>query len=538
MSISARIEQTIESWTELWKERMRGFLISVVDLGVQALLKAIGKSTSRILRPVIEEMEATGKVPEALKPLFEEMKAPTGEAGAAIGMLMGGSVAGGATTSILAPWFALINQVMSGKFPWQLFDPTVAFALYFRNIMTKDDLYDMMRRAGWRDDWTEAYEHFYHPRLDPGSVITAWRRDKVKYEKLFTDLKDMGWSDDRIEALKFATLVYPAPRDLIEFQAHEVFEPKMIEKYGLKDELEELERERFYEIGMPDQLIDEHWINHWVHPAWGQVLDMYHRGELSYDDVWAWFRVVEIPPYWRDKMIAISWSLPNRIETRMMARYGLVDKEWLVGHLERIGLHEDYRSIAADFMLAMGVRMDIAARYSKGYLTADEVKSEIAAFGMSEEINERLYQWIVKNTEGERVEGERDLTKAEIYAGVKKEVISWDEGLELLEDLGYDRDEAEFILKVRVGVAEGSPDTFTEFKDWTQGYRKARGLEAKVPPTELIEAGKALREAEIARKEAIDKGIKAEKLAPYEKAVSDASYRYKQLLTKWKAEGG
>ncbi|MBA7706569.1 hypothetical protein ES703_115423 [subsurface metagenome] len=60
------------------------------------------------------------------------------------------------------------------------------------------------------------------------------------------------------------------------------------------------------------------------------------------------------------------------------------------------------------------------------------------------------------------------------------------------------------------------------------------GLEAKIPPPELIEAGKALKEAETARKEAIDKGIKEEKLAPYEKAVSDASYRYRQLLTKWK----
>ncbi|GAJ25102.1 unnamed protein product, partial [marine sediment metagenome] len=28
--------------------------------------------------------------------------------------------------------------------------------------------------------------------------------------------------------------------------------------------------------------------------------------------------------------------------------------------------------------------------------------------------------------------------------------------------------------------------------------------------------------------------FKAEKLAPYEKAVSDAQYRYRQLLTKWK----
>jgi len=286
----------------------------------------------------------------------------------------------------------------------------------------------------------------------------------------------------------------------------------------------------------------------------------------------------------------------------MMARYGLVDKAWLVEHLKRIGLHEDYRSIAADFMLAMGIRMDISSRFSKGWLTADEVKSEIATFGMSKDINERLYSWIVKNVAGDRVEGEKDLTKTEIYAGVKKGVITWDEGLDLLQDMGYEANEAQYILEVRVGTTEelavttkqrdltkadilgaikkgimsisegrqmlvdmgysqgeadilimakldiselsefqaamvgASPVTYIDFKRRTQGYRRAQGMEYKIPPPELIEAGKALREAETARKEAIGKGIKDEKLAPYEKTVSDAQYRYRQLLIKWKEE--
>ncbi|GAI24413.1 unnamed protein product, partial [marine sediment metagenome] len=51
-------------------------------------------------------------------------------------------------------------------------------------------------------------------RLDPSSVITAWRRDETKYEKLFKDLKDQGWTDDRIEALKFFTLLRLDPRTI------------------------------------------------------------------------------------------------------------------------------------------------------------------------------------------------------------------------------------------------------------------------------------------------------------------------------------
>ncbi|GAH81529.1 unnamed protein product, partial [marine sediment metagenome] len=201
-------------------------------------------------------------------------------------------------------------------------------------------------------------------RLDPITAIRAYWRGIITEEKLTKTLGELGFSDDDTKFLRDVTHYYPTPGELVLWQAKEVYEPEMIAKYGLDAELEEVEREAFYKAGMTDDQIVNHWRAHWVHPAWGQVLDMYHRGELTYDDVYRWFRVVEIPPYWRDKLIAISWDLPNRIETRMMARYGLVDKPWLVKHLERIGLHEDYRSIAADFMLAMGIRMDLSARYS------------------------------------------------------------------------------------------------------------------------------------------------------------------------------
>ncbi|GAI86690.1 unnamed protein product, partial [marine sediment metagenome] len=163
-----------------------------------------------------------------------------------------------------------------------------------------------------------------------------------------------------------------------------------------------------------------------------------------------------------------------------------------------------------------------------------DVRSELTALGMPYDRVEEMIQTKIKPTQPERVEGEKDLTKAEIYAGVKKGVIGWDEGLDLLQDLGYGLEEAQFILEVRVGVAEGSPETYSEFKEWTQRYRLAMGLEAKIPPIELQEAEKALKEAEAELKAKIAEGLKEEKLLPYLKAKDDAAYRYRQLLTQWR----
>ena len=136
-------------------------------------------------------------------------------------------------------------------------------------------------------------------RLDPISVITAWRRDPKKYESLFHDIKEQGWSDERIEAWKDITRIMPAPRDYVGFLAHEVFEKDMIEKYGLLSEWEKIDKEPAKKIGLLEDELKLYWMDHWEHPEWGTIRELRHRDQITDQDVKDWFRIVEILEYWR-----------------------------------------------------------------------------------------------------------------------------------------------------------------------------------------------------------------------------------------------
>ncbi|GAI47361.1 unnamed protein product, partial [marine sediment metagenome] len=125
---------------------------------------------------------------------------------------------------------------------------------------------------------------------------------------------------------------------------------------------------------------------------------------------------------------------------------------------------------------------------------------------------ETMIQTKIKKVAGERVEPERTATATEIMKAVKKEYITRAEGVDRLARMGYSEDEAGFKLDVYIGVAEGSPETYMEFVDLTEKYRKVMGLEAKLPPPELIEAGKMLKEAKKAEAETREKGLKEAKL--------------------------
>jgi len=291
-------------------------------------------------------------------------------------------------------------------------------------------------------------------RLDPISVITAWRRDKPNYEKYFEDLKSLGWSDDRIEALKFVTLFYPAPADLIRWQAREVFEPEMIARYGLDDEFGAIEKEPFYKAGMTDEQILNYWRAHWEHASWQQVVEMLHRGFLTEAEVSDWFRVVEIPPFWRDKLIGISWNVPTRVDVRRWWDMRTITEE----RLREVYAHQGYHGKDLDdYVLWTKVYVaypDLLARWSKGWITIDEVRSELVGLGMPAERVEEMIQTKIKPAESERVSSERDLTKTDIYKGVKQGVILRGEGIELLMDLGFGEDEADYLLAINIPTDE------------------------------------------------------------------------------------
>jgi len=291
-------------------------------------------------------------------------------------------------------------------------------------------------------------------RLDPMSVITAWHRDPEAYEKYFDDLRDQGWDDERIEALKFFTLFYPSPMDLVNWQAKEVFEPNMIAKYGLKDELGELRREDFYKAGMSDEQIDNFWMAHWEHPEFRSVVEMLRRTDFSEEDMRAWFRLVEIPPYWRDKLIEISYEVPTRVDVRRWWDMRTITED----RLREVYTYQGYHGKDLDdYVLWTKVYVafpDLIARWKNGWITLDEVRAELTGYGMPADRLEELIETKVKPEGAAKTEAERDITKTDIYKGVKQGVITREEAIELLMDLGFDEDDADYLLTINIPTDE------------------------------------------------------------------------------------
>jgi len=286
---------------------------------------------------------------------------------------------------------------------------------------------------------------------------------------------------------QYQTLI-PGVGDLIRMAVREAFTPEIAEKFGQYEDYPEAITPWLEKQGLSAFWSKAHWAAHWDLPSVMLGYEMLHRGIITEDELKMLMRALDIMPFWRPKLIETSWAVPNRIEIRMMTRYLDMPKEQVMELLGKAGLHPDYRSDAADFMMIMGLSGYWSSMLSGGWMTPDNVKADIDKRGFRPETAERIYKSLVKANQGVRTTAEKELTKAEIIKGVKKNVITWDEGVERLADMNYSSDEAELVLAINLAAAAGSPETPADDLDLTQKWRKAVGLEAKPVSEELKKA--------------------------------------------------
>jgi len=176
--------------------------------------------------------------------------------------------------------------------------------------------------------------------------------------------------------------------------------------------------------------------------AESDIIDAYEFGLRSLDDVRAWYLEAGYSAEDADllaRLVYLKYEVPK---LRTLYRNGWINKQQLIKGLEELGIPEPRRT-------------EMAMNF-------------------------------IKAEQPERLRAERDLTKSEIIKGVKSGVITPQQAVYLLMDLGYDEWEAWYLLAIYKVVEAGDPEGYWEMRKIIELQKKARGLPAKEIPDELI----------------------------------------------------
>jgi hypothetical protein len=156
---------------------------------------------------------------------------------------------------------------------------------------------------------------------------------------------------------------------------------------------------------------------------------------------------------------------------------------------------------------------DLQAMYQKGIITGEQVVTELKKMEVPEYNARLLVQKITDQYQIDRLTTEKDLTKAEIIKGVKNNVLTTVQGVSLLVDIGYDENEAYYILAINKLVAASDPEGYWDMKRVTENLKKARGEKYMEVPEAVITLERQIKQTKLRIEEMKKKSESEENIA-------------------------
>jgi len=280
-------------------------------------------------------------------------------------------------------------------------DPMALVLGIFRDPTDETRIREELGKHGYNDERINTLIKTSKSIPSPGEYKNLFLRGEISESELHAGYKKYGFTDSEIAHLK--TLFYPIPGypDLVRMAVREAFYPDYVEEYGLLSELPAQFLEYAGKQGLSEEWAKHFWASHWELPSIMSGFEMLHRDVITPEQLDKLFMAVDIMPWWRDKLEAISYNPLTRVDVRRVFKMGIIGR--------------------------------------------DEVKRTYLDLGYDDEKAE----WLTVFTEMQNTEADRDLTKSEIVSAYDKKIINHTTCNDMLLDLGYSQDEVNIVIATK-----------------------------------------------------------------------------------------
>lgn len=247
----------------------------------------------------------------------------------------------------------------------------------------------------------------------------------------------------------------PGTSDMVLFGLREAFDPER-EKILLKPDAPDDFYTYMKEQGYSRYWAQKYWASHWVLPSIGQLNEMLHRRIITSDQWESYVRYNDVIKEAWPWLKAISYNPYTRVDTRRMWDLRLLTEDELKSNYLDLGYDETHADKMTIWTKVYVLATELRARFNKGWITEAEVRTALTEAGMPADRVSEYMEKILKADKAERVAAERDLTKTDITRSVKKGLLTKEEGISRLVDLGYDEDEATMIMDSTIKESIGA----------------------------------------------------------------------------------
>lgn len=229
--------------------------------------------------------------------------------------------------------------------------------------------------------------------LEIFSYITLYRRDKISKDQLTGYMSKLHLDPGEVENILTSSEFFPAPGDLVRFAVREVYSPEVAQKFGLFQDLPQKFIDESSKAGLPEEQARNFWAAHWELPSPLQGFAMLHRRIIDEDTLKLLLKALDVMPFWRDKMVDLSYNPLTRVDVRRMYGLGVLDEKGVYNAYLDVGYSPENAQLMTEFTTRYennendGItRANILKAYKEDLIERKELLSYLDILGYSEKV--------------------------------------------------------------------------------------------------------------------------------------------------------
>jgi hypothetical protein len=300
--------------------------------------------------------------------------------------------------------------------------------------------------------------------LTPDDVQEAWNRELISEATAIDQLRRRGFGGEVLEAMQAMRFRLPGLSDLTRMAVREVFDPGQRSALTLDADYPGVLTDHARAIGLEEEWARNLWAAHWDLPSPTQGYEMLHRGIISEGQLQDLLRALDFAPVWRGRLQEISYNPLTRVDIRRMYAAGVISIQEVDKAYRDIGYNAEnarrlteftQRNYSPDEQTTTDLNRALTASqirtaYRRHIVTRDDAVSRLVEIGYdAEEADFQLalddYQ-MANNPLTEAGAPIRELTVASIRQAYREGIYSYDQAVVELETLGFLGAEADVML--------------------------------------------------------------------------------------------
>jgi len=249
-----------------------------------------------------------------------------------------------------------------------------------------------IQKADIHPDYTQKYLDAILTKPQSMDIISYQLRKDPALSNLNQELNKIGIHPNYHQMYKELAYQIPPVQDIITMAVREAFTPDIAARFGQYEGLPTEYVEWVGKKGLSKEWAERYWASHWSLPSVQQGFEMLHRGIIDQPTLELLLRALDVMPFWRDKLIEMSYKPLTRVDVRRMYRVGTLDESGIKKAYRDVGYNTANADLMADFTIRQTrqtlsgfTSRDVSNAYVKRFIDDNTARNLLRDMGIRQE---------------------------------------------------------------------------------------------------------------------------------------------------------